>query len=648
MRSFRQFTLFFVFVIAFGSLGAQPSSGGTPLSFSEGFKQAHGEKALTVEQAPKLNLKRIIKEDEAFIGAPRFAAPLAVDYSLENSGEWTELEDGGLLWRLKIQSEGALALAAFYKDLYLPPGSQLFMYSEDGKQVLGAYTFRNNRPSGQFMTGFIKGETAIIEYYEPAPVRGQGRLQLFRIDHAYHKENYRAAEQQLEEAARLGFGFGTSLACHKNANCPEGDPWGAQKRSVCRIVMVLAEGTGYCSGTLVNNTDEDGTPYILSAYHCQDGYTPMYDLWRFDFSYQSAGCANPNVEPVPNSVLGCTRRAGRQENDFLLLEATTVIPPAYQVFFSGWSRLPNPPQNGVILHHPSGDIKKVALYNQASIYNGELIWNSTVTTPANHHFRVPFSVGTFEPGSSGSGLFDQNGRITGQLNGGLNDECGPATGFFGRFRLSWEGGGSSDSRLRDWLDPTGTDLDTLDGMEQPLLGSGVVSGMVTNEAGASIPGVEVFLSGLMESSTTTGADGVYRFENVPLGGAVGLALQKTDNFQNGLSNLDLIFISKHILGLDPLDTPIKMMASDVNGSNSLTTLDQIGIRKVILGIDLEFSGRPAWQFFPFDFTFSNPANPYQDPVPGIFMINNFTEDVTDMDFIGVKSGDIDDSADTGG
>lgn len=650
MKRMQPSTVLFALIcfVSWNGLLAQPSKGGTPLGLTEAFRKAHGDKPPAVEKAPRLNLKKILKEDEQFIGAPRFAAPLKVDYTLENSGEWTELEDGGLLWRLKIRSEGALGLAAFYRGVYLPPGSKLFMYSEDGKQVLGAYTFRNNRPSGQFLTGFIDGEAAVIEYYEPAPARGQGRLQVFRIDHAYHKDNYRAARQDPEEAARLSFGFGTALPCHKNANCPESDPWELQKQSVCRIVMALEEGTGYCSGTLINNTEGDGKPYVLSAFHCQNGYTPLYDLWRFDFSYQSPGCDNPATEPIPNSVLGCVQRAGRLESDFLLLEATSVIPADYNVFFSGWTRAANPPQSGVILHHPSGDIKKIASYSQASTYNGVLVWNSTVSTPPNHHFRVEYGMGTFEPGSSGSALYDQNGRICGQLHGGLDGPCGQASGFFGRFRLSWEGGGTPDTRLRDWLDPLGLDVEILNGMGQPDLGSGSISGIITNEAGRPVAGVDITLSGPADASATTGPDGMYQFDDVPLGQPLGLALRKDDDFQNGLSSLDLVFITKHILGLDPLDTPIKIMAADVNGSNSLTTLDQIGIRKVILGIDLEFSGRPAWQFFPAGYTFSNPSNPFLEPMPDIFMINNFTEDITDMDFIGVKSGDIDDSADTGG
>ncbi|MCO6476844.1 MAG: hypothetical protein J5I94_09510 [Phaeodactylibacter sp.] len=650
MKRCRLSTLFlsFVFICSWSGLRAQPSSGGTPIGLTDAFKEAYGEKQLKAEKIPRLDLKRILREDEEFIGAPRFAAPLEVNYTMENAGEWTELEDGGLLWRLKVRSEGALGLAAFYKDMYLPPGSKLFMYSEDGRQVLGAYTFRNNRPSGQFMTGFIEGETAVIEYYEPAAVRGQGRLQAFRIDHAYDKEKFKAGEQPVEEASLLSFGFGTSLACHRNANCPEGNVWAEQKRSVCRVVMVLAEGTGYCSGTLINNTSEDGTPYILSAYHCQDSYTPIYDLWRFDFSYQSSDCANPATEPVPNSVLGCVRRAGRQENDFLLLEATSDLPASYDVFFSGWNRMPGSPQSGVLLHHPSGDIKKIASYSEASIYNGELAWNPTVTTPANHHFRIEYDEGTFEPGSSGCALFDEEGRLRGQLHGGLNDDCGLASGFFGRLTLSWEGGGSPETRLKDWLDPLDLRVDTLNGIEQPPLGLGSISGIITNEAGVPVAGVEVTLSGSVDASVTTGADGMYQFDDMPFGQPVGIALQKPDDFQNGLSTFDLVLIAKHILGLDLLDTPIKMMAADVNGSRSLTTLDQIGIRKVILGIDLEFSGRPAWQFFPADFQFSNPANPFLNPIPPFFMINNFVDDITDMDFIGVKSGDIDDSADTGG
>ncbi|MCB0569329.1 MAG: hypothetical protein KDC66_06190 [Phaeodactylibacter sp.] len=631
------------------SAQAQVSAGGSPRSFSEGFQARYSEGAVRSVKVPKLNLKRILRED-AERGGSRFAAPVKVSYSLDDSGTWTELEDGGMLWRLKATADGALGIAALYEDFHLPPGATLFMYSEDRSQVLGAYTFQNNSPTGRFLTGFIRGESAIFEYYEPRAVRGQGHFRIYRIERVYHKENYRAAEDELQAASLVDFGFGASFPCHKNANCPEGSGHDDQKRSICRIIMTMDEGIVYCSGSLVNNTAEDGKPYVLSAYHCYQGYTPLYDLWRFDFGYQSPSCSNPAQEPSFNSVLGCTFRASRQPNDFLLLEATSPIPTAYNVYLNGWNRQATVPDSGFIFHHPRGDIKKVARYSQPAMINPTALnWGGGVTTPANHHFKATYSLGTFEPASSGASLFDQDGRVVGQLHGGiLNDNCGPTTtGYFGRLTLSWTGGGTPETRLSDWLDPLGLGVDTLGGMQQLPGGTASISGRVANEAGDPINGVSIYLSGPVSDTVITGADGLYSFTGVPVGSPVAFTLDKQDVYQNGLSTLDLLFITKHILGVQPLSSPYKIVASDVNSTNNLTTLDQIGIRKVILGIDLAFPNRPAWLFFPEIFSFTDPTNPFLDTLSNSWILSNFTTSLTGLDFIGIKSGDIDDSADPG-
>ncbi len=620
---------------------AQISSGGTPLSLSPIFQNQYAEKAVKTITLPAFPLEKIRKEDASFVGT-RFAASMQVNLSLQNAGEWIALKNGDRLWRLKIRSAGALGLSALYDDLYLPKGAKLFMYGEDGKQILGAYTWESNTPNYTFMTGFIYGESAILEYYEPKAVREQGRLHIFRVDHAYKKEVFQE-KNLLDET-----GFGASDACNVNVNCPQGANWQQQKRGVCRILVVVENGTGYCTGNLVNNTKKDGKPYILSAFHCQDGFTPKYDFWRYDFNYESPDCVNIGVEPAYQSMLGSTLRASRRQNDFLLLELKDTIPPTYNAFFNGWNRNATPPTQGVSIHHPRGDIKKIAIDNQAAtIYGTSYPWQRGdgsiyYTSPTNHLFRLQMDASTVEIGSSGAALFDQNGRIVGQLHGG-NDlgSCTVNNVFYDRFTLAWEGGGTKENRLKDWLDPDTSNVTTLDGSEFNDQQMGRLNGYVRTAEGEGLAGVNVTLSGLIPITTITDTSGAYIFNNLPLIGNLTLSLSKDYSDVNGVSVFDVILISKHILGVQPLNEPLKLLAADVNDSGTVTVLDVIEIRKLILGIETTFKNAPSWRFITQNFEFFDQTNPWDEFFPSVHQV---IDRETPPNFIGYKTGDVDYSA----
>ncbi|NJK83971.1 MAG: hypothetical protein HC912_09355 [Saprospiraceae bacterium] len=134
-----------------------------------------------------------------------------------------------------------------------------------------------------------------------------------------------ALTQAINESTS-GIGFGKSAKCNINVNCPQGENWQEVKRGVCRIMMVANEGAFWCSGSLINNTLADGKPYVLSGDHCVEGITPMYDLWRFDFNYESPSCQNPAQNPTASSMLGCQLRSKWQDTDFLLVELLNNIP----------------------------------------------------------------------------------------------------------------------------------------------------------------------------------------------------------------------------------------------------------------------------------------------------------------------------------
>jgi len=370
-------------------------------------------------------------------GPYNFGENTDVNLGLDNSGSWNNLENGDRIWNLGIRSEGAFSINLIFSEYELPEGATVFIYNEDKTYFIGSFDHTNNKPHGKLGTSLIRGEAIIIEYYEPEPVKGLGKLRVGNVTHAY-KEVYKKSGSIIP-------GYGAADDCTININCPQGDDWQTQSRSV---VQILVNGNTLCSGTLLNNTNNDGTPFILTANHCMgknDGSTFVYL-----FNYESPICGN-SYPRVDNTVSGSVLRSKNKGSDFVLLEMSSPPTANYNAVFSGWSRSRTSPTRFICIGHPSGDIKK---------------WNEEFPKgrESGYWWTAPvLNSGQTEYGSSGSGVWDQNGRLVGQLYGG-NGWCNDvdSTNYWGRFDRSWNGASGSTSRLKDWLDPTGTDTMFID------------------------------------------------------------------------------------------------------------------------------------------------------------------------------------------
>lgn len=123
--------------------------------------------------------------------------------------------------------------------------------------------------------------------------------------------------------------------------------------------------------------------------------------------------------------------------------------------------------------------------------------------------------------------------------------------------------------------------------------------------------------------------------------------EKDNDPLNGVSTFDLVLMNKHILGLEPLNSPYKIIAADANKSNSITTFDIVGLRKLILGIFTNFSqiksDQTSWRFIDADLVFTNPINPFID-LPFPESINCVAPPASGLDFVAVKVGDVNGNA----
>jgi hypothetical protein len=242
---------------------------------------------------------------------------------------------------------------------------------------------------------------------------------------------------------------------------------------------------------LVNNTSQNQTPYFLTAYHCgvsSSNAASVVIYWNFE----SPTCGQHGGGSLSEYSSGTTFRARWSTSDFCLLQLSASPSPSWQLTFAGWDRNGLNPATGACIHHPSNDEKSITFFNSTQHPSHGSSWGcSPYPGPGdNTHIRVywdPVVGAVTEPGSSGSPLFDNNHRIIGQLHGGPS-ACG-ATGdnlsdCYGRVSQSWTGGGSSSTRLSDWLDPTGTGATTVDTLN-PGAGMAVTPGDAFSSSGGA-------------------------------------------------------------------------------------------------------------------------------------------------------------------
>ena len=152
------------------------------------------------------------------------------------------------------------------------------------------------------------------------------------------------------------------------------------------------------------------------------------------------------------------------------------------------------------------------------------------------------------------------------------------------------------------------------------------------------------LKGNLNDIFTTDINGYYEFLDLEYYSDYRVTPNKEGNPLNGVSTFDIVLIQQHILGFNRLDSPYKIIAADVNNSGSVTTLDLIAIRRLILSLDQGFSNVPSWKFIKAYFDFPDPENPWLTEFPEYIHFNDLNTSRSNQDFIAIKMGDVNDSA----
>ena len=434
-------------------------------------------------------------------GTPLWAGfSLKTEISLGSEGTIVKWPNGEVSWILRLTSPGAPALGVVIEEAKFPSSAVLYLYSEYDPSYIYALS-ADDIVSGYISTPHIPTESLIVEYTEKTGNINQNLRGSFVITDLVVIYN------GLETA----FGskdLGDSDWCQININCsPEGDNWQFHKRGVARMIFRVGSSWYYCTGSLINNTNQDGTPYFLTADHCGGNASAAdRNVWQFYFNYERPGCANTGTPPM-NVQTGCFLRSRgllAGGSDFQLVQLNSTPPQAWNPYYNGWDRNTAAATGGVGIHHPSGDAKKISTFNGTLVSATPNISGSVMAT--NAAWRVIWSATTnghacTEGGSSGSPLFNNAGLIVGTLTGG-SSMCNSPTSpdFYGKFSYHWLSNGTTDAqRLEPWLDPANTGVTTLPGYD-PY--GGINPNFIADKTIAFI-GEEILFTGLSSGDGIT-------------------------------------------------------------------------------------------------------------------------------------------------
>ena len=167
-----------------------------------------------------------------------------------------------------------------------------------------------------------------------------------------------------------------------------------------------------------------------------------------------------------------------------------------------------------------------------------------------------------------------------------------------------------------------------------------ISGKIETETGAGINNVNVEVGGQNKNTDMSGSYSFY----VDQAGDYTIMPEKNTNHLNGVTTYDAVLMTRHILNIELLDSPYKIIAADINRSQTVTTFDIVEMRKLILSIYTNYPNNSSWRFVKADYVFPNPLNPWSQVFPEVVNLNNLDDHFLEGDFIGIKIGDMNGSA----
>ena len=311
--------------------------------------------------------------------------------------------DGSQIIVLIIKSSGASGIGVHFRNFALADDDEVYVYGPAPDSIVFG-PFRDKGPwgSGEFWSGTLAGDTAIIEFYTRTGENGKA-FEIFEISHIFPELDLRLRSDQPDV-----------LPCELDASCYPN----SLNNAVGRILFNDNGHQAVCTGILLNDLAQDQIPYFLTANHCVSTQAVAQTVEVFWF-YQTTSCNSGILRSDwVQQVGGANLLATQSSNDFSLLRLVNNAPVG--AWFSGWTSDIQSTGTAVFgLHHPDG-FTPPAIDSYLREAHGIITSTNASCLGLVNGYRTDWTSGTTEPGSSGSGLWNSSGYLVGVLS------CGPS------------------------------------------------------------------------------------------------------------------------------------------------------------------------------------------------------------------------------
>ena len=368
------------------------------------------------------------RDDLIKIGATRTSQGSASVQAVNTLLNWKPSPRGGLIAAMNFVSNDAFGLRAGLQIDALPGNALVRVYEpelrDEAFEIPGQriqQLLQNNAAAGDpsaaartWWTPAVDGDQLVIEIELPAGFApSQVQVAVPSVLHIYQD-----IFNMVDDGTAVSTKINNAGTCTLDSTCF--DEYARQRDAVARMHYVTADGGYLCTGTLLNDRTGSGTPYFLTANHCIASQTEASTLQTFWF-YRTPSCNSRLLSSASKTLKNGAKLLYTSSMPDATLLVLNDTPPAGAVF-AGWDTSALNNGAGIVgIHHPGGDMQKISFGNvvgTSACTPGKGYYNCVGTSAMTESFyRVQWTRGMTEGGSSGSGLF-VNGVLTGVLSNG--------------------------------------------------------------------------------------------------------------------------------------------------------------------------------------------------------------------------------------